>query len=324
MSIHIFLFLLLMGAFIPGNIQAIIKGSDFASKIIDFIPIREIAIYPSFLKGFDLDKSVFNLSSIGINYDSSISNTIYIILFFLLIILIHILTWIIRSLLSRARGNTNWCIKVTIWTIDTIYKILTFSFYIRNALEMSQFILISSTNEIYNFNITNHMRLISFIYAILVIGAYIFLFVLVQYLVFSSYRLNENQHNKLGEFFSGLKEDKKSRFYVTLLLLRRFTFILLVICLSSIPSRAIIGILLAIQLTYLGCIMYLRPYKETKGNIIEILNEIYFTLLIWIFLAFNEESDWSSIKTQLWMWFLTSNTLISFVIVVGKQDFNTL
>ena len=223
-----------------------------------------------------------------------------------------------RSKLSRFRGNTNWCIKVSIWTIDTIFKILTFSFYIRNALEMSQFILISSTNEIFNYNIESHMRLISFIYAILIIGAYIFLFVLIQYLTFSSYRLNENQHNKLGEFFSGLKGDKKSRFYVTLLLMRRVTFILLIICLSSITSRAIIGILLAIQLVYMGWIMYLRPYKETKGNIIEILNEIYFTLLIWIFLVFNEESNWSSIKTQIWMWLLTSNTLFSFLIVVGK------
>ena len=223
-----------------------------------------------------------------------------------------------RSKLSRFRGNTNWCIKVSIWTIDTIFKILTFSFYIRNVLEMSQFILISSTNEIFYCNISSHMRLISFIYAILVIGAYIFLFVLIQYLTFSSYRLNENQHNKLGEFFSGLKEDKKSRFYVTLLLLRRFTFILLIILLSSIPSRAIIGILLAIQLVYMGCIMYLRPYKEVKGNIIEILNEIYFFSLIWIFLVFNEESNWSSIKTQIWMWLLTSNTLFSFLIVVSK------
>ena len=148
---------------------------------------------------------------------------------------------------------------------------------------MSQFILISSANEIFNYNIESRMRLISFIYAILVIGAYIFLFVLIQYLTFSSYRLNENQHNKLGEFFSGLKEDKKSRFYATLLLLRRFVFILLIILLSSIPSRVIIGILLAIQLVYMGCIMYLRPYKEFKGNIIEILNEIYFTSFILIF-----------------------------------------
>ena len=318
MSIHIFFLLLLVRAFIPGDIKAIIKGSDFASKIIEFIPIRKVSIYPSFLKEFDFDQTNSELMSIGISYGTTIANTFPTILFFLLIILIHILIWLIRSQLSRARGNTNWCIKVAIWTIDTIFKILTFSFYIRNALEMSQFILISSISEIFNYNISNLMRLISFIYASLVIGAYIFLFILIQYLTFSSYRLNENQHNKLGEFFSGLKGDKKQRFYVTLLLLRRFVFILLIILLSSIPSKAIIGILLAIQLVYLGCILYLRPYKEFKGNIMEILNEIYFTLFICIFLAFNSESDWSSIKTQLWMWLLISNTLVSFLIVVGK------
>ena len=223
----------------------------------------------------DFDKSDSELSSIGINYESTMANLTQIILSLLLIILIHIFTWLMRSLLSRYRSNTNWFIKVSIWIIDTIFKILTFSFYIRNALEMSQFILISSTNEIFIFNIASHMRLISFIYAILVIGAYIFLLALIQYLIFSSYRLNENQHNKLGEFFSGLKEDKKSRFYVTLLLMRRFTFILLIILLSSIPSRAIIGILLAIQLVYMGCIIYfvaLKIYPHTP-----VVRGVYFS-----------------------------------------------
>ena len=318
MSIYIFLLLLLMRSFIPNDIQTIIKGFDFASKIIDFIPIREIIAYPSFLKEFDFDQSNSELMSIGINYESTIANTMHTILFLLLIILIHILTWLMRSLLSRDRENTNWLIKVAIWTTNTLFGILTFSFYIRNALEMSQFILISSTNEIFNYNIANLKRLISFIYTSLVIGIYIFLFVLIQYLIFSSYRLNENQQNRLGEFFSGLKRNKKSRFYVTLLLLRRFSFISLVILLSSIPSRAIIGILFAIQLVYMGCIMYLRPYKEIKWNIIEILNEIYFSSFIWIFLLFNKESDWDSIKTQIWMWMLASNTFASFLIVVSK------
>ena len=81
-----------MRAFIPGDIQAIIKGSDFASKIIDFIPIRKVNIYPSFLKVFDFDQSNSDLMSIGISFETTIANTFPTILFFLLIIQIHIFT----------------------------------------------------------------------------------------------------------------------------------------------------------------------------------------------------------------------------------------
>ena len=323
-QLQIFFLLLLVGASIPESIKSVIKGSNFASNIYEIIPLRKLSIYPSLLREFEFELQNAKLSSLEINYDSTIANTSPILMFLFLICLIHIWICLFRCFLLKFKDNDNWFVKFIIWITNKVFNLLTFSFYIRNVLEISQFVFISTTNEIFEHNTSSTDRLISFIFTIFVVVLYVSLWVFIQFLIFSDYRLSENEHNKLGEFFSGLKSNKKSRFYLTLLLLRRFAFIALIITLASIPSRGLIGILLFIQLLYAGYIAYLRPYTEVKSNIIEIINELYFTLLIWIFLVFNEKDDWSSLKTDIWMWLLTSNTLISFLIIFSKKIWNIL
>ena len=119
--------------------------------------------------------------------------------------------------------------KTTFWIADRLYRILTFGFFIRNTLELSQFILISSINEIYESNTEDSYRLISFVFSILMVIFFVLMVGLIQYLTFSSYSLNENEHNRLEEFFRGLQFDGKHKFYTTVLLLRRLTFIVLLI-----------------------------------------------------------------------------------------------
>ena len=141
---------------------------------------------------------------------------------------------------------------------------------------------------------------------------------LIQYLTFSSYSLNENEHNKLEEFFRGLQFDEKHKFYTTVLLLRRLIFIVLLIIWVSISSRALIVILSLIQVGYVIYLSYIRPYKDLKGNLIEILNEFYFWFLIVYLIAINAESEWSILKESIYMYVLVSNTLVIFMIVLGK------
>ena len=43
-----------------------------------------------------------------------------------------------------------------------------------------------------------------------------------------------------------------------------------------------------------------RPYKETNSNIIEIINEIYFTIFLSSLIFFNEENDWNSTKSSVY------------------------
>ena len=183
---------------------------------------------------------------------------------------------------------------------------------------MTQFILISSINEIYQNDTTKILKIISYIYAIFLLLLFIFLLCFVLYLTFSTYRLNENEHNKLGEFFRGLKNIRKSRTYIPILLIRRLVYVAFLITLVSVPSRPLIGILSTIQIFYLSWIIIIRPYEETKGNIIEILNEFYFTFLLTVLIFFNTKEDWNSTVISTYVWIMTSNTIAVFAIVLGK------
>ena len=308
-------------AYIPKDVQIVIEGSDFASNIYEYFSIYKLSVNPSLLKKFEFDLTNKSLESLGINYDSTFANISSVLICTFLMIPISLLIYFIRKLAFRCRENQrcSWGAKTQYWIVDKLYRMMVLGYFIRSGLEMSQFILISSVNEIYQWDTTNFYRLFSFIFSISMILIFVLIVILVLFLTFSTYRLNEREHNLLEEFFRGIQQNKRHKFYVALLLLRRFLFVILLITWLFISSRVLTIFLSLIQVIYILNLWYWRPYEETKGNLIEILNEIYFGLLV-IFLAFvNTEDEWNSIKTNTYMWVLVSNTFVVLVIVLGKN-----
>ena len=316
---------MLTRAFIPVDIQAIIEGSDFASNIYSYIPMKKWNLYPSFIHRFEFELTNQSLEPFGIEYSSTFANSTPILAGTFLMIMFSFCVILLRLLFSLFKDSKRWsCLaKVLYWIVDKFYRMLIFGYYIRNAMEMSQFLLVSSINEIYESNTTSSYRVISFIFSLLMILAFALMIGILLYLVYSSYKLIENNHNKLEEFFRGIQQERRHRFYTVLLLLRRFVFIILLITWTWIPSRVIIVILTSLQVAYIIYLTYIRPFQETKGNIIEILNEFYFIFLL-LFLAFiNTEVEWNSTKSNIYMWVLISNTIVFFLIVFGKFNLFT-
>ena len=122
----------------------------------------------------------------------------------------------------------------------------------------------------------------------------------------------------LKSFLEDYNLIKKHKFYTTVLLLRRLIFVVLLITWVSISSRVLVAILSFIQVGYVVYLSYTRPYKNLKENLIEILNEFYFLFLIVYLIAFNTESEWNFFKENIYLYVLVSNTLVVFIIVLGK------
>ena len=255
------------------------------------------------------------------NYDSTFANTSSVLVYTSLMILISLLIFFMRKLAYRCIESQRWSwgAKTQYWIVDKLYRMMVLGYFIRNWLEMSQFILISSVNEIYQWDTTNPKRLLSFIFSISMILIFVLVAILVLYLTFSTYKLNEREHNLLEEFFRGIQQNKRHKFYVTLLLLRRFWFVILLITWLFMSSRNLTIALSIIQFLYILSLLYLRPYRETKGNLIEILNEIYFGFLALFLAIVNTEDKWNSTKTNTYMWVLISNTFVVLVIALGKN-----
>ena len=312
---------MLTRAYIPKDVQTVIEGSDFASNIYERFSFYKQSIYPSFLRKFEFDLTNQSLKSLGINYDSTFANTNSVLVYTFLMILISLSIYFIRKLAYRCRGSQrcSWVAKIHYWIVDKLYRMMVLGYFIRNGLEMSQFILISSSNEIYQWDKTDFYRLLSFVFSILMILIFVLVVFLILYLTFSTYRLNEREHNLLEEFFRGIQQNKRHKFYVTLLLLRRFWFVILLITWLFMSSSVLTIVLSLIQFFYILSLLYLRPYEETNGNLIEILNEIYFGFLVLFLTIINTEDKWNSTKTNTYMWVLVSNTLVVLVIVSGKD-----
>ena len=171
-------------------------------------------------------------------------------------------------------------------------------------LETNQFILISSTSEIYKFNLSSNARIISFVIAFCIFSASMMLigvsFALIYYHAEQSNTENSDiKIEKFGEFYLDLKKQKKFKISCGFLLLRRFVFIILLITLVSKSSITARSILTWVQIIYLIFVIYLRPFEEIKLNIIEIINEIYFTCLFSSLLFLNSRSDWSTTITNI-------------------------
>ena len=61
------------------------------------------------------------------------------------------------------------------------------------------------------------------------------------YLSLSSYEVKENEHNRIGEFFAGVKMQKKAKLYSSLLIARRTIFVIFLISLASVSSKTLIA-----------------------------------------------------------------------------------
>lgn len=70
-------------------------------------------------------------------------------------------------------------------------------------------------------------------------------------LVMSSYQIDEDAHNKLEEFFGGLKPNKKHKFHIVVFLLRRLVFSIILITVVSAEPTTIIGIIAGLQIIFL-------------------------------------------------------------------------
>ena len=320
-QVQLFFLLLLTRAYIPDDVKLIITGLKFALNLPSYFSFSLIPSYNSVLDNFNFDLSNYSLSYVEVNSDSSLYNSASFLITMLIMIVVHAFFLTLHILLSKCRTDWNWSwfIKIIKWIILKICHFLTFGYYIRVVLGMNQYLLICSVYEIYIFNTTQLLKIISLLFATLLLIVWIIISIFTFYLSISSYTVDESKHNKLGEFFCGLKMEHKFKLYSFMLILRRTVFTVLFVTWITVASRLLIGVLILFQLIYLAYVCYLRPFKEYKDNIVEIVNETYFLSLLSFLIYLNTESYWSSTIISIYMWTISSNSMVLFIITISKM-----
>ena len=270
-QIQLFYLLLLTRAYIPNDVQTAITGSGFALNFPDYFPFKRINFYDSALSNFKFELSNILLDPAGIKSNSTIYNTCSFFIILLIAIFAHIFIWVLKIMILGCRGGPNRTrlTETIIWIIIKVFNILTFRYYIRSVLQMNQIMLLSSFNEILDWNSSKTPRTLSLITAFIIFGCWIALIITSIYLSLSKYRIIDGKHNKLGEFFVGLRNSKNAHMYTTVppnpgVLFRRTIFVILLLSLKG-SSKLLIGILIFIQVIYFVYLVILRPF-DYLGN----------------------------------------------------------
>ena len=103
-------------------------------------------------------------------------------------------------------------------------------------------------------------------------------------------------------------------------MLRRLLSVALLIACQNLYLYIKLVLFIAIHITVMIYTLIVRPFEEIKDNMIEIINEASYTLLICSLLYYNQESRWSEKDANVMMYSLLFlslvTTLISFVALI--------
>ena len=213
---QLFFLLLLTRAYIPDDVKLVITGLKFVLNLPFYFSFNSMSAYNTVIDNFNFELSNNSLSYVVVSSDSSVYNTASFFVSLLIAIVCHLVVIVFMKLLAKCKTDWKWgwIVKLIIRITDRIYNLLFFSYYIRVVLEINQYFLICSVYEIYIFNITNPFRVASLLFAVVLLVGWISISIVALILSISSYVVDESKHNKIGEFFNGLKMQCKFKLYL--------------------------------------------------------------------------------------------------------------
>ena len=186
--------ILLTRASVPDDVKASITGFEFALNPFDYAPFKKLDFYQSAIKRFNFELSNPLYEPFNIKSDSTIFNTFSFFSMTILMGLVHFWIFVCGKFLSWYGLNWGWAciVRVLRWINNKIYNIMTFGYYIRAIIEITQYILISSISELYRFNVHGSLRVISLAVSSAVIIFWVILIVFTIFLSLSKYTLETN------------------------------------------------------------------------------------------------------------------------------------
>jgi hypothetical protein len=105
--------------------------------------------------------------------------------------------------------------------------------------------------------------------------------------------LLKRRKNRVEELFVGLEKTQLSRAYHMISMVRKLIFIIWMIFFEFLPRLPYLLIPSVYQLGHTSFIIAVRPFVKTKDNIIEIFNEITFTIILSGLNYLHSEENWS-------------------------------
>ena len=102
-------------------------------------------------------------------------------------------------------------------------------------------------------------------------------------------------------------------------LLRVLLLITLLLVFRNYNKIIILAVVSAVQLLYMAVIIIQRAYESKILNLIEILNEIFFSIFLLYLFIYNSESEWRNEPKIVYSSLLVLNNLFILLITISKN-----
>jgi len=199
-----------------------------------------------------------------------------------------------------------------------------FGVYIKTLMIVYMFLMIASFPELNSWIHHKQGNLFSRMFALTVsiVCIIVFVFSSVYWIKYSNIKIEENDKNQVKKnkclvCFSGLKTTKIQRFHTPLFFLRRLLVCVLLFLFKDLESNTKLPLFLMIQVVFLIVLVILRSPKLIKDQIIEIFNELVFTLLV-LWMVFHQEvSDWKEQTQDLFLYMIIASFALPLLINIA-------
>ena len=319
--LQLILLLLIMKCQIPRFIEEFISKLNLATWSFNFIPFKDIPGFSQLIKLFDYSISIYKLDNIGIFSGSSIANNFSLICIVLIFAWIHGCFLMISRLLKAKVNKTKKCKK---W-MEKTYQFFTFSLYLRILLEASMFMMLSSYSEIFNWDASNNFHIVSLLFAFALFIICVLL-ALLSVIIWLKQRKVGDISNliQISELLNGINDKSLSRLYWLFFLLRRAILIIILVSGSSFTNTLIVWLTFIIQILYTALIIFTRPFKEIKNNLIKIINELFYILLVCLLFYYNSSSRWEETIQNAYFWIIIWNMMVIVFISIGRFTYHSI
>jgi len=126
------------------------------------------------------------------------------------------------------------------------------------------------------------------------------------------------KRSKCAGCFSGLKDSKIARMHTFLFFLKRFLQCVVLFWLRDLGLDAKLGIYFALQIIFFSVYVVVKPHKLTKDQLIEMISEAIYIILISRLFFYNKQNDWTDAEKIFFLALIVGSFVIQTIISLGN------
>ena len=159
-QLQLYLLLVLTGSYLPRDVLEYITGNEFMRFSLNYMPFSKFYIREELSETMDMPQDTETLYNIGLESRSAFVNLLYVFMILLLISVLHLILKLVKLKVNPGQAmRTNSFKHNVFWRI---WRMFTFSIYLRILQVGFLYIFICCTSEIYSTDVSKSSEIVSY------------------------------------------------------------------------------------------------------------------------------------------------------------------